>query len=181
MILTIFFIFLKIGAFTFGGGLAMLPIVKKELEEKRGWVSSEEFLDVVAVSMTVPGAIVINTASNIGYRIKGIPGSLAAVAGASLPSFMVILAIAMFFIELQDYPPVQAVLQGIRPAVAALIAAAIFKIGKPIVTNLKSFVFVILFLALSLALDLHPILIIIMGALTGLVFYRKPMDDSKDE
>ncbi len=177
MILAIFFIFFKIGAFTFGGGLAMLPIIKKELEEKRGWVSSDEFLDVVAVAMTVPGAIVINTASNVGYRLKGIPGALAAVAGASLPSFMVILAIAMFFIQFQDYPVVQAVLQGIRPAVAALIAAAIYKVGKPILTNVKSLVFVIIFLIFSLVLDLHPILIIIMGALAGLAFYRNPGEE----
>lgn len=177
MILAIFFIFFKIGAFTFGGGLAMLPIIKKELEEKRGWVSSDEFMDVVAVSMTVPGAIVINTASNVGYRLKGIPGSLAAVAGASLPSFIVILAIAIFFIQYQDYPLIQAVLQGIRPAVAALIAAAVYKVGKPILTNVKSLVFVIIFLIFSLVLDLHPILIIIMGALTGLAFYRNPGEE----
>lgn len=182
LILAIFFIFFKIGAFTFGGGLAMLPIIKRELEEKRGWVSSEEFLDVVAVSMSVPGAIVINTAANVGYRIKGIPGSLAAVAGASLPSFIVILAIAIFFIQFQDYPAVQAVLQGIRPAVAALIAAAIFKVGKPILTNLKSLFFVFIFLAFSLVLDLHPILIILMGALVGLTLYRKPKEgENKDD
>ncbi|PKM83561.1 MAG: chromate transporter [Firmicutes bacterium HGW-Firmicutes-13] len=176
MLLTIFLIFFKIGAFTFGGGLAMLPIVKRELVEKRKWVSPQEFVDILAVSMTSPGAIIINTSVNIGYRKKGIPGSIAAVLGASLPSFLVILSIAIFFLEFQELPKIESIFNGIRPAVGAFIAAAIFKIGGPLFKSLKSVAFIIFFLFLSLVFDFHPIFIIVLGGLAGLAFFKKDME-----
>lgn len=176
--ISLFIIFLKIGAFTFGGGLAMLPLIKNELVDKRGWVTSEEFVDLVAVSMTAPGAIVINTAVNVGYRIKGIPGSLASVLGASLPSFTIIMVIATFFLQFQELPKIEAVFNGVRPAVAALIAAAIYKIGKPVFSNTKSMFFIFFYLAVSLILNLHPILVILMGGLSGLIFYRNDILNS---
>ncbi len=176
--IALFIIFLKIGAFTFGGGLAMLPLIKNELVDKRGWISSEEFVDLLAVSMSAPGAIVINTAVNVGYRIKGIPGSLASALGASLPSFFIILFIAVFFLQFQGLPGFEAVFSGVRPVVAALIAAAIYKVGKPVFSNAKSVIFIFFYLAVSLILNFHPILIIVMGGLSGPVFYRREVKDS---
>ncbi|MDO9574083.1 MAG: chromate transporter, partial [Candidatus Contubernalis sp.] len=118
-LLQIFIIFFKIGAFTFGGGLAMLPLVKREIVDNKKWVSPQEFVDIVAVAMTAPGAIIVNSAVYIGYKIMGAAGSLAAVLGATIPSFTVILIIAVFFLQFQNLPGVEAVFSGIRPAVGA--------------------------------------------------------------
>ncbi|UNC90973.1 chromate transporter [Candidatus Contubernalis alkaliaceticus] len=170
--LHIFIIFFKIGAFTFGGGLAMLPLVKQEIVDKKKWVSPQEFVDIVAVAMTAPGAIIINSAVYVGYKIMGAFGSLAAVLGAAIPSFTVILIIAAFFLQFQNLPGVEAVFSGIRPAVGAFIAAAVFKVGRPTVTNIKSLAFIISFLLIALFLEFNPILIIVIGVLTGLLFYR---------
>ncbi len=172
ILLQIFIIFLKIGAFTFGGGLAMLPLVKQEIVDHRKWVSPQEFVDIVAVAMSAPGAIIINSAVYVGYKIKGTAGSLAAVLGAALPSFSVILVIAVFFLQFQNLPGVEAVFSGIRPAVGAFIAAAVFKVGRTSLTQIKSLAFIVLFLLFALFLEFHPILIIVMGGFTGLVFYR---------
>lgn len=172
VLLQIFVIFFKIGAFTFGGGLAMLPLVKQEIVDKKNWVSTQEFVDIVAVAMTAPGAIIINSAVYVGYKIKGSAGSLAAVLGAALPSFSVILVIAVFFLQFQNLFWVEALFSGIRPAVGALIAAAVFKVGRPSLTNTKSLAFIVLFLLFALFLEFHPILIIVIGSFTGLLFYR---------
>lgn len=172
-LISIFLVFLKIGAFTFGGGLAMVSIVKRELVEKRKWVSPQEFVDIIAVSMSYPGAIIINTSINMGYRMMGIPGSIAAVLGASLPSFLIIIIIAAFFLEFQSLPKVESIFSGIRPAVGAFIAVAIFKIGGPLFKSKKNIVLIALFLFLSLVYDFHPILIIILGGLAGLIFYKE--------
>ncbi len=171
-LLQIFIIFFKIGAFTFGGGLAMLPLVKKEIVDKKEWVSPQEFVDIVAVAMTAPGAIIVNSAVYVGYKIMGTAGSLAAVLGAAIPSFTVILIIAVFFLQFQNLPGVEAVFSGIRPAVGAFIAAAVFKVGKASLTNTKSLGFILLFLLVALFLEFNPILIIVIGAFTGLLFYR---------
>lgn len=171
-LLILFLIFLKIGAFTFGGGLAMLPVIKKEIVDKRKWVKTQEFVDIIAIAMTAPGAIVINTSAYVGHQTMGLPGSLAAVLGATLPSFLVILFIATFFLQYQSLPLVQALLSGIRPAIAALIAAAIFKIGKPLLINFKSLLFIGIFLAIAILLELHPISIIVLGGISGLVFFK---------
>ncbi len=171
-LLQIFIIFFKIGAFTFGGGLAMLPLVKREIVDNKKWVSPQEFVDIVAVAMTAPGAIIVNSAVYIGYKIMGAAGSLTAVLGATIPSFTVILIIAVFFLQFQNLPGVEAVFSGIRPAVGAFIAAAVFKVGKTSLTNTKSLGFILLFLLVALFLEFHPILIIVIGAFTGLLFYR---------
>lgn len=172
ILLQIFIIFFKIGAFTFGGGLAMLPLVKQEIVDRKKWVSPSEFVDIVAVAMTAPGAIIINSAVYVGYKIKGTAGSLVAVLGAALPSFSIILIIAVFFLQFQNLSWVEALFSGIRPAVGAFIAAAVLKVGRTSLTNIKSLSFIVLFLLFALFLEFHPILIIIMGGFTGLLFYR---------
>lgn len=126
----LFITYLKIGAFTLGGGYAMLPLVQREVVDRRGWIDEEEFLNMIALAQAAPGLIAVNSAIFIGWRCGGWRGMLGAVLGAVLPSFVIILAIAMVFSEWKDLPAVEAAFKGIRPAVVAMIAAPLLKLAK---------------------------------------------------
>ena len=126
----LFYTYLKIGTFTLGGGYAMLPLIQREVVDVRGWIDEEEFLNMIALAQAAPGLIAVNSAIFIGWRVGGWRGVCGAVLGAVLPSFLIILAIAMVFQERKEYPAVEAAFKGIRPAVVALIAAPLFKMAK---------------------------------------------------
>lgn len=173
-LLQLFFTFLKIGATTFGGGYAMLPIIKREVVEKFSWLSDEEFVDVLAVTQSIPGAVAVNSAIFIGYKICGLAGAIISMLGAVLPSFIVILIIAIFLARFTEYKLVQAAFSGIRPAIAALIAAAVLKVGKPVMKERLNLMLALLFLVLSAVLNMHAILVILSGGLVGLIrHYRQ--------
>jgi chromate transporter len=167
--LKIFLTFFKIGATTFGGGYAMLPIIRREVVEKHGWIDGEEFVDVLAVAQSSPGAVAINSAVFVGTKLKGVPGAFAALMGSVLPSFIVILTIAVFFTRYTEYPAVIAAFAGIRPAVAALFAAAVIKVGKPALKKPESIIYALGFLALSAGFGVHPFVVILLGCATGLL------------
>ena len=118
--LQLFTTFFKIGAFTLGGGYAMIPLVQREVVDRRGWIAEEEFLDLIALAQSAPGVIAVNTAVFVGCKIAGWRGVVMSVLGATLPSFLIILLIAMCFTRFREYPQVEAVFKGIRPAVVAL-------------------------------------------------------------
>ena len=118
---TIFASFFKIGLFTFGGGYAMLPLIEQELIAKRGWIEHKEFLDLLTLAQSVPGPIAINTSVFVGYKMRGLKGAVAALLGSVLPSFVIILAIALMFADIRHNPVVDAAFKGMRPAVVALI------------------------------------------------------------
>ncbi|MBQ7438848.1 MAG: chromate transporter [Paludibacteraceae bacterium] len=126
----LFYTYLKIGTFTLGGGYAMLPLIQREVVERKKWIDEEEFLNMIALAQAAPGLIAVNSAIFIGWRIGGWKGVCGAVLGAVLPSFLIILAIAMVFSEWKELPAVEAAFKGIRPAVVALIAAPLFKMAK---------------------------------------------------
>ena len=130
MFFNLFWTYLKIGTFTLGGGYAMLPLIQREVVDRKGWIDEEEFLNMIALAQAAPGLIAVNSAIFIGWRIGGWKGVCGAVLGAVLPSFLIILAIAMVFQEWKEYPAVEAAFKGIRPAVVALIAAPLFKMAK---------------------------------------------------
>ena len=130
MFFQLFWTYLKIGTFTLGGGYAMLPLIQREVVDERHWIDEEEFLNMIALAQAAPGLIAVNSAIFIGWRVGGWKGVLGAVLGAVLPSFLIILAIAMVFSEWKELPAVEAAFKGIRPAVVALIAAPLFKMGK---------------------------------------------------
>ena len=130
MFFQLFWTYLKIGTFTLGGGYAMLPLIQREVVDRRGWIDEEEFLNMIALAQAAPGLIAVNSAIFIGWRIGGWRGVCGAVLGAVLPSFLIILAIAMVFSEWKELPAVEAVFKGVRPAVVALIAAPLFKMAK---------------------------------------------------
>ena len=130
MFFNLFWTYLKIGTFTLGGGYAMLPLIQREVVDRKGWIDEEEFLNMIALAQAAPGLIAVNSAIFIGWRVGGWKGVCGAVLGAVLPSFLIILAIAMVFQDWKELPAVEAAFKGIRPAVVALIAAPLFKMAK---------------------------------------------------
>ena len=130
MFFQLFYTYLKIGTFTLGGGYAMLPLIQREVVDRKGWIDEEEFLNMIALAQAAPGLIAVNSAIFIGWRVGGWKGVCGAVLGAVLPSFLIILAIATVFREWKELPTVEAAFKGIRPAVVALIAAPLFKLAK---------------------------------------------------
>ncbi len=131
----IFLTFAKIGAFTIGGGYAMLPIIQSEII-KRGWLKEEDFTDIVALAQSAPGLLAVNISIFTGHKLKGTKGSIVATLGSILPSFLIILAIAMLFSGYQDNPTVIKIFKGIRPVVVALIAVPMIDMAKKANKNL---------------------------------------------
>ena len=127
--LQLFWTYLKIGTFTIGGGYVMLSMIEREIVDRKGWIDREEFMNMIALAQAAPGLIAVNSAIFIGWRIGGWRGVIATVLGAVLPSFLIILAIAMVFQNYKDLPAVEAVFKGIRPAVVALIAAPLIRMA----------------------------------------------------
>lgn len=165
----LFIMFLNIGAFTFGGGFAMLPIIQKEVVETRRWATDEEIIDCFAIGQCTPGVIAVNTATFIGYKRKGIAGGIVATAGVILPSLVIITIIATFFQQFQNYKIVQYAFGGIRVGVIALITMTIYTMFKQTVKNLLGIViFVFAFIIIAFT-NLSPIIVIVISALLGIV------------
>lgn len=122
--------FLKIGAFTFGGGYAMIPLIQHEVINHRRWLREGEFVELLTIAQAAPGPIALNTAVFVGYKLRGYSGALAAVMGVVVPSFVIILAVAMFFADIRDNVWVDAAFRGMRPAVVALIVAPIVGLAR---------------------------------------------------
>ena len=138
MFLQLFLTYLKIGTFTLGGGYAMLPLIQREIVERKHWISEEEFVNMIALAQAAPGLIAVNSAIFIGWRCGGWKGVLGAVLGAVLPSFVTILTIAMIFSEWKNYPAVEAIFKGVRPAVVALIVAPLVGMAKREIVSKKA-------------------------------------------
>ncbi len=171
-LLSLFIIFLKIGAFTWGGGYAMLPLIKNEVIEKKKWITSSDFIDGIAVSQSVPGAIALNTATFVGNKISGNLGAIVAVIGAALPSFISIVVVSIFFLRFRELGMVQNFFKGATPAIVALLVGAIIDIGKDALKGYKEIIIAAGLLLLLLCLHMHPILAIVIAAISGLFVRR---------
>ncbi len=165
--LDIFTCFAKIGAFTIGGGYAMIPIIQKEVVEKRCWIEEEDFLDVLAISQSAPGLLAVNISIFLGYRLRGVKGSVVATLGSVLPSFLIILLIAMFFAGYQDNPTVIKIFKGIRPVVVALIAVPVINMAKKAKLNIYTGALAITTMLLISFAKVSPVYILLA---TGIVF-----------
>lgn len=166
----LFTTFLRIGAFTLGGGYAMIPIIKHDVVEQNKWVDEDEFVDLVAIAQSCPGVFAINISTFIGYKLHKTPGALLAALGTALPSFLIILAIAMFFQQFQDVPWVAAMFNGIRPAVVALIAVPTFQMARQVHITLANCVIPILSALLIFAFGVNPVFILLVAAIGGYVY-----------
>ena len=172
LLIEMFITFFKIGAFTFGGGYAMIPLIEREVIDNKGWIKNEEeIIDVFAVAESIPGAIAINSSTFVGYKIAGRKGAIVAACGVILPSFITITVIAAFFTRFQDNPIVKAAFMGIRSTVVALILMAAIKVGKKAIKDKFSVLITIMTVILVLVLDIHAIFAIVIGAMGGLVIY----------
>ncbi|MBR3892608.1 MAG: chromate transporter [Alistipes sp.] len=163
----IFWSFLKIGAFTFGGGYAMIPLIQHEVIHNRRWLSEREFVDLLTLAQAAPGPIALNTAVFVGYKERKYLGALAAVLGVVVPSFVIILLVAIFFNNIRQNPWVDAAFRGMRPAVVALIVA-------PIVGLTKGMHWMLIAVALAVAVavwywGISPILFLVAGAFVGIL------------
>lgn len=129
---SLFLTYLKIGTFTIGGGYVMLSYVQREVVDRHHWLDEQEFLNMIALAQAAPGLIAVNSAIFVGHRIAGWKGTVVSVLGSVLPSFIIILAIAMLFPHIRHLPVVEAIFMGIRPAVVALIAATVIRLAKKV-------------------------------------------------
>ena len=168
--LQLFWSFFKIGSFTIGGGYAMVPIIEEELVRKKGWIDSAEFVDMLALSQSAPGILAVNISIATGYRIKGLAGAIMATLGTVLPSFIIILLIAMFFQRFQDNAVVERIFKGIRPAVVALIAAPVFKLGKSARINRYNVWIPVVAALLIWRLDFSPIWVVLIAGIGGYLY-----------
>ena len=168
-LLQIFLSFFKVGLFTFGGGYAMLPIFEREIIDNRGWASRDELLDYYAIGQCTPGAIAVNTSVFIGRKLKGVSGGIAAALGVSVPSLIIITAIASLLTNYADIPAVQSAFSGIRVCVCVLIFNSVCKLYKKAVVDKAAFVIFLAVCVLSCIFDISPVIFVLVSAVAGLV------------
>ena len=162
--------FFKIGMFTLGGGYAMIPIIEEEVVNKHQWVSKEDMLDLIAIAQSCPGVFAINISIFIGYKLCKTRGALVTALGTALPSFLIILAIAIFFHQFEDNKVVAAMFRGIRPAVVALIAVPTFNLAKSAHLNRYTLWIPIVSALAIWLLGVSPIWIIILAGVGGYLY-----------
>lgn len=167
----IFWIFFKIGAFTFGGGLAMLPLIQKEVVDKYQWVSETEILDIFAISQSVPGVIAINSAIFIGKRVMGLKGAIAATLGVVLPAFISIILVITILVGLRGNRVVEKVFTGIRAASAALILLAAVKLGKTAIKSKAGYIIALVSFGMIVVFGIHAMWAVVFGGMAGLLTY----------
>lgn len=172
-VLGLFLSIFKIGAFTFGGGYAMIPLIEKEVVGNKGWITKEEFVDILVVSQSLPGALAINTSIFLGYKIAGLLGAIVALLAVILPSFFIILIIAVFFMQFRDNYYVNAAFKGITAAVPMLVLVGAISLSKGLEKNIRTAITIIIGLIALAFFNIHPVLVIILSGLYGIIFLRK--------
>lgn len=186
MLLQLFISFVKIGAFTFGGGWAMISLIEREVVDKKGWLSREDFLDLLAVAQSLPGILAVNIAVVVGDKLRGLKGSVVAAAGTIVPCFLIILAIAMFLTPetIISNPVLTAIFKGIRPVVVALIVAPVITTARASGIGWKMAwipAAVALLIWSKLPVISNPIVWILVGGVAGWYFTTRSAKALKDK
>lgn len=171
----LFITFLKISPLTFGGGFAMIPRLEQELVEKKQWLAADDIPDLFAFSQSVPGSIAVNSSILIGYQIAGSIGAICALMGIILPTFLVIMTLAVLFLGVENHPLVEAAFLGIRPAIVALILFASYNIGKKAILDKNTTLILVGALGLLLLTSINPIHLILIGGLLGICLSNAPL------
>ncbi len=183
LLLDLFLTFFRIGICTFGGGYAMLPMLQRELVEKKGWVTEEEILDYFAIGQCTPGIIAVNTATFVGYKVKKVSGGIIATLGVVAPSVLIITVIAAVLSNFAHIPAVKNAFAGIRVAVCVLIINSVVKLlKKSVVDKITAAVYIIVALCAILFSKLSPVIFVIAAALLGIivrVFIRGRKEERK--
>lgn len=176
-----FWIFFKIGAFTLGGGFAMIPLMKAEFVDKLKWIDEDEFMDIIAVSQCAPGAVAINSSIYIGYRLYGYTGAVVAALGTVLPSFIIILLVAVVYAEAREIPAVQKAFRGVYTAIVVLILSAAVNLRKAAFKSLADVVVAAVCLAALFIYDVHPVFTVLAAGTFGILFnWRKEQREEGD-
>lgn len=171
ILIELFFSYFKIGAFSFGGGYAMLPLIEEEIIVNHGWMTKAEFIDIIAISEMTPGPIAINTATFLGYKISGVPGSIVATFAVALPSFIVMSLIFYFISKFEESPYIAWIFSGLRPIVLGLIGAAALTVGKGAFIDIKSIIMALALFYFITFKKLNPILGILLAGVAGVWLY----------
>ena len=171
-LLSLFLTFAKIGGITFGGGLTMLPLLTKEIVEKKKWSTEEELLDYYAVGQCTPGIIAVNTATFIGYYQAGVLGGIFATLGMVAPSIVIITIVASVLQSFMDYPIVASALTGINAIVCALLSHTVITLARKSLVNVISVVLFMIGLVACFVLDITPILLFVFGGVVGVVYNK---------
>ncbi|AGC67747.1 chromate transportert ChrA [Thermoclostridium stercorarium subsp. stercorarium DSM 8532] len=186
----LFLVFMKIGLFSFGGGYAMIPMIQKETESN-GWMSPSDFVDIISISEITPGPISVNSATYIGYKVAGIPGSFSSTVGVSLPSLILIMIVSRFFFKYYEKPVNTMIFYGIRPVIAGLIWSAGISVAKTsifksdLVTEVFNYSFsiatsvidfrsvgiLVVVLLILVKYKVHPVLTILGAGMAGIIVY----------
>jgi len=172
-IFQMFFCFFKIGAFTFGGGYAMIPLIEKEFVDNKGWISKDDFVDIIVLSQSLPGALAVNSSLFVGYKIRGVLGAILALLGVVIPSFFIIIIISILFVKFRNNPIVIQGFNGIKAAVPMLVLFAIISLSKSLKKNIPTLSIMAISIFLLLYFNLHPIFLILFSIFCGIIFFRK--------
>jgi len=175
MYYAIYMAFLKIGTVSFGGGYAAISLIERDIVQNRKWVEKEDIIDIFSVSQSLPGAIALNTSAFVGYAVSGIPGSLFALAGTLTSPVIIMTVLSSLVSVVRGLPVISSAFMGIYPAITALVAYAGFCVGKTAVNDCPGIIILLSSFFLSLFLNMHPILLIIAGAIAGIAItiFRK--------
>ncbi|QHW33157.1 chromate transporter [Paenibacillus rhizovicinus] len=169
LLFRVFWVFFRIGPSTFGGGYAMIPVIEKEVITKRGWLASSEMGNVIAIAGSAPGGVGINAAAFIGYRLGGIPGAVAAVLGITMPTFVIVCVLSLFYSLFEHQVKVAAALKGIHGAVIALIIMAAYKMAKAALFDRTTKLVAAATLLLLLFTSINQVVVMLGGACVGIV------------
>ena len=171
-LLKLFTTFFKLGLFTIGGGYVMIPLIEREVVDRFRWIEKRDFVDLLAIAQSSPGVLAVNMSIFIGYKLRGVRGSVAAAVGNVLPSVVIILLIALFFNKFREYEVVNNVFMGIRPAVVALIASPVFSVAKSAKIGWTNVWIPLLSALLIVAFGVSPIYIILIAGVGGYLWGR---------
>ena len=180
-VLKLFLTFLKIGAFTFGGGYAMIPVIQRETVEKHKWISDDDILDIIAIAESTPGPIAINSATFVGYRVAGFWGAVAATSGVVIPSFVIIYTLSYFLRQFKEIKAVQYAFAGIRAGVLSLLIKAVVSMGKKCPKNTFSYIIAALSFAAVIVFKVNVLFVTVACAISGIVLSLAVKNGGKEK
>ena len=169
LLLDIYITFLKLGAFSFGGGYAMIPLIEREVVVNKKWIDKEKIVDIFAVVESLPGAVALNSSAFVGYTVAGIPGAVAAMLGNLTPSVIIVLLLSILISSVGSNPSISAIFNGIRPAIVGLIAYAAYRIGRTAIKDYITVIIMIMAFMGAVFFKIPPIPLIVFGAICGIV------------
>ncbi|MGG7079348.1 chromate transporter [Clostridium sardiniense] len=171
ILIQLFFTFLKIGTFSFGGGYAMIPFIQREIIENHQWINNNVFMDIIGISQMTPGPIAINSATFVGYKVSGVLGSIAATLGVVTMSFILVSIASKAMEKFKESKVLKGALLGMRPVLIALIIQAFFDLAKDAYIDIKSVIITLIIGGLLISKKVHPIIGIVISGILGIIFY----------